>query len=77
MDIYYENQKLFCKKERLPLFANETCSHRYKWVRSELYGKIMTLGEMLEEIHGPEKAAIISSSELITGCPMCGRTWCD
>jgi hypothetical protein len=77
-DIYYENQRLYAERNHLPLFASKQCSHRHKWmVGKEKYGKTQTFGEMLIEIYGEEKAAIISSSELITSCPICGRSWCD
>lgn len=77
-DIYYQNQKLFCKTNNLPLFANKTCSHGYRWMQGNpQYNKSQTLGEMLVAKYGSEKAFIVSSSELITGCPSCGRTWCD
>lgn len=77
-DIYYENQKLFCKNNNLPLFANSYCSHTYKWMSGKSkYGVRQSLGEMLVEVYGKEEAFKKSSDELITGCPICGRTWCD
>jgi hypothetical protein len=75
----YDNQRIYCNKESLPLFASQKCSHQYPWMkgRSE-YGKEQTLTEMLVEKYGTlDKALVVSASELITGCPGCGRTWCD
>ena len=77
-DIHYENQKLFCNNSKVPLFASSSCSHQYRWnVDRDNYGKLQTLGEMLVEKYGEEKAFKISSDTHITGCPICGRSWCD
>lgn len=76
-DVCYNNQEIFCKENKVPLFAFKTCSHSYSWCKGrEYYGKTQTLGEMLTEMHG-ERAPIIAASTHITGCPICGRTWCD
>jgi hypothetical protein len=76
-DIYYENQKVYCERNNLPMFASQSCNHTYPWVRGEKFGKRQTFGEMLVEKFGEKEAAIVSSSELITSCPGCGRSWCD
>lgn len=76
-DIYYENQRLFCEQNKLPLFAYSSCDHTYSWVRDERYGKRQTLGEMLVEKYGEEDAFKVSASSHITSCPGCCRSWCD
>jgi hypothetical protein len=76
-DVYYQNQKQYCQQNNVPMFASRNCSHTYPWVRDDLYGKLQTLGEMLVDKYGEEKAFTISSGSLITSCPGCGRSWCD
>jgi hypothetical protein len=76
-DIYYNNQRIFCEKNKYPLFASGSCDHTYSWVRDERYGKLQTLGEMLVERYGEEEAFRISSSTHIISCPTCCRSWCD
>ena len=77
MDIHYDNQKQFCKDNHVPMFASSSCSHHYPWVRDELYGKTQSLGEMLVEKYGEDKAFEISAGSHIISCPGCGRSWCD
>ena len=77
MDIYYDNQRLFCEQKKLPLFAYTSCNHMYNWVRGEQYGKLQTLGEMLIEKYGEEEAFKVSTSSHIISCPSCSRSWCD
>lgn len=77
MDIYYENQRLFCEQNKVPLFAYTSCDHRYKWITDERYGNRQTLGEMLIEKYGEEKAFVVSASSHIISCPCCSRSWCD
>lgn len=74
---HYENQKLFCEANKLPLFASTSCNHMYPWVQDERYGNLQTLSEMLVERYGEEEAFRISSSSHITSCPACSRSWCD
>ena len=77
-DVYYQNQELFCRERKLPLFAYSNCSHRYRWMtNSDKYGVNQTLGEMLVEKYGEEEAFKISASTHITSCPCCSRSWCD
>jgi hypothetical protein len=76
-DIHYQNQRLFCEKQNIPMFANQSCSHTYSGVQGELYGKRQTLGEMLVEKYGAEEAFKISAGNHIISCPGCGRSWCD
>ena len=78
MDIHYQNQKNFCEKHRVPFFSSASCSHTSKWMQERPeYHKLQTLGDMLVEIHGEDEAFKISSGTHITGCPTCGRSWCD
>jgi hypothetical protein len=77
MDIYYDNQRLFCEQNKLPLFAYESCNHMYGWVRGNKYGNKQTLGEMLVEKFGEEDAFKVSASTHIISCPGCCRSWCD
>lgn len=77
MDIYYNNQKIYCEQNKLPMFASSSCSHMYSWIQDERYGNIQTLGEMLVERHGEQRAFQISASTHITGCPVCSRAWDD
>lgn len=76
-DIFFENQRKYCKDNNVPLFASYTCNHTYPWVRDDLYGKTQTLGDMLVDKYGEEKAFAISSSTHIISCPACNRSWCD
>lgn len=77
-DIHYDNQKIFCEKASVPLFAYKVCSHTYPWMsNSSSYGKRQTLTEMLIDKYGEEEAFLVSSGTHITGCPICGRSWCD
>jgi hypothetical protein len=77
IDTYYENQKVFCKQNNLPMFASSKCDHRYDWIRDDRYGKLQTFGEMLVEKYGEKEAFIVSSSSHIISCPACCRSWCD
>ena len=77
MDVYYENQRIFCEQNKLPLFAYRSCNHTYQWVSDDRYGKNQSLGEMLVEKHGEEDAFIVSASTHIISCPTCCRSWCD
>jgi hypothetical protein len=78
-DLYYENQRIFCEQKKVPLFASRSCDHSYGWNRErDNHGVLQTLGEILLERYGSEdEASRISSSTHITGCPGCGRSWCD
>jgi hypothetical protein len=77
-DIHYNNQKIYCHKNKLPLFASSSCNHLYSWNSSrDNYGVLQSLGEMLVEKYGEEEAFKVSSSTHITSCPGCGRSWCD
>jgi hypothetical protein len=76
-DIYYENQRVYCNNNKVPLFAFESCSHRYKWVGQDIYGHNQSLGEMLVQKFGEDEAFKISAGTHIIGCPTCGRSWCD
>jgi hypothetical protein len=75
MDVYYENQREFCKQKNVPMFASSSCDHTYPWVQHN-YGKRQTFGEMLVEKYG-EEAFKVSSGTHIISCPGCGRSWCD
>ena len=77
-DIYYENQRIYCENNKVPLFSNRTCNHSYGWNReSDNYGISQSLGEILIERYGEDDAFRISSSTHITSCPGCCRSWCD
>lgn len=77
MDPYYENQRVYCKTNNVPLFAYESCNHMYKWVPRDTYGHTQSLGEMLVQKYGEEEAFKISAGTHIIGCPTCSRSWCD
>ena len=74
---HYDNQRIYCEANKLPLFAYRHCDHRYNWIRDERYGKLQTLSEMLVERYGDEEAFRISASSHIISCPVCSRSWCD
>lgn len=76
IDIYYENQELYCKRNNEPFFAPKSCNHMYRWIRDDRYGKLQTLGEMLVEKYG-DKAFEISAGTHIISCPICCKSWCD
>lgn len=77
MDPHYQNQKLYCETNRVPFFASSSCSHMYPWIHDERYGNRQSLGEMLVERYGEEKAFELSAGSHITSCPVCSRSWCD
>ena len=62
-DIHYQNQKQYCQQNKVPMFASSSCSHTYSWVRDNLYGKEQTLGEMLVDKYGHDRAFIMSSKD--------------
>jgi len=77
-DIYFENQRIYCENNRLPLFASRSCDHTYGWNRDrDNYSKLQTLGEILIERYGEDKALELSASSHIISCPGCSRSWCD
>lgn len=78
-DIHYENQRIYCENNKLPLFSNRSCDHSYPWnTESDTYGVRQSLGDMLVERHGSEKGAFfVSSNSHILSCPSCGKSWCD
>jgi len=77
MDIHYDNQRIYCETNKVPLFAYKSCNHMYNWVRDDKYGKLETLGEMLVDRYGEDDAFKMSSGSHITSCPSCSRSWCD
>lgn len=78
-DIHFSNQEVYCRENKVPLFAYTHCSHSYPWNRErDNYGIRQSLGEILLDRYGSEEEAFkMSSSTHITGCPSCGRSWCD
>ena len=78
-DVHYENQRIFCEQNKVPLFAYTHCSHSYPWnIENNNYAVRQSLGEILLDRYGSEEEAFkTSSSTHITGCPGCGRSWCD
>ena len=77
-DIHFENQRIYCQNNRLPFFSLKSCDHSYPWMdEKDNYGLRQSLGEMLVEKYGEDKAFHISSGTHITSCPSCGRSWCD
>ena len=78
MDIHYENQKIYCANNKLPLFAHSICHHNYSWKSYEDVKDAPTkLGDILIDKYGKEKAFEISAGSLITSCPFCCKSWCD
>jgi len=77
-DIHYENQRIYCENNKLPLFASRSCNHSYGWNRDrDNHGVLQSLGEILVERYGEDKALELSSSSHIISCPGCSRSWCD
>jgi hypothetical protein len=76
-DIYLNNQRNYCITNKLPMFAHTKCFHDYAWCGNRYADAPNTFGEMLVYKYGDEKAFIKSTSELITSCPVCNRSWCD
>ena len=77
-DIHYENQRIYCENNKVPFFASSSCNHSYGWNRDrDNYNKLQTLGEILVERYGTDKALELSSSSHIISCPGCSRSWCD
>jgi len=77
-NIHHDNQRVYCINNNVPFFASSSCSHTSKWmIDDDRYAKEQTLSDMLVQEYGEEKAFVISSSTHITGCPVCGRSWCD
>ena len=77
-DLYYENQRIYCENNKLPLFASRSCDHTYGWNRHrDNHGVLQTLGDILIEKYGEDKALELSSSSHIISCPGCSRSWCD
>ena len=77
-DIHYENQRIYCENNKLPLFASRSCNHSYGWNRDrDNHGVLQSLGEILVQRYGEDKALELSSSSHIISCPGCSRSWCD
>jgi len=78
IDVYYENQKLYCKNNNLPMFASKTCNHINSWSFNKgNEGVLQTLGESLIDKYGLEEAFKVSAGTHIISCPGCGKSWCD
>jgi hypothetical protein len=75
MSYLYENQKVFCEQNKLPLFANRSCSHDVSW-GGDYHDKPTEFDDMLRDRYG-EQAEIISMSQHIISCPVCWKSWCD
>ena len=74
-DILYDNQKLYCSNNNLPLFAHKSCHHNVSWGGD--YSNAPTdFGDMLVSKYGEEEALKKSYSHIIS-CPICSKTWCD
>ena len=57
IDVHYENQKLYCNNNNLPMFASQRCSHINSWSFNKgNEGVLQTLGESLIEKYGWYKA---------------------
>lgn len=77
-DIYFENQRMYCNNNNLPLFAYSSCNHSYPWnVKKYNYGIRQSLGEILIDKYGEEEALRVSCNSHIISCPGCGKSWCD
>ena len=78
IDVHYENQKLYCKINKLPMFASQRCNHINSWsFGRNNEGVLQTLAESLIEKYGSEKAFEVSANTHIISCPGCGKSWCD
>ena len=59
IDVHYENQKLYCNNNNLPMFASQRCSHINSWSFNKgNEGVLQTLGESLIEKYGGQKAFV-------------------
>ncbi len=78
IDVHYENQKLYCINNNLPMFVSRRCSHRNSWSFDKgNEGVLQTLGESLIDKYGFEEAFKVSAGNHIISCPGCGKSWCD
>lgn len=70
-DARFENQRIYCKNNNVPFFANRFCSHDVLWGDDGRY-----IGK-----HEDYWAAYItdekSMSEHIVSCPVCHKSFCD
>ena len=72
-DILYEMQKAYALYNNCPCFCNPMTStyHNYKVLQSEPIGKYIMNNRSVEN------AIDYFTTQLITGCPASGNTWCD
>jgi len=78
IDVHYENQKLYCINNNLPMFASRRCNHINSWSFDKgNEGVLQTLGESLIDKYGFEEAFRVSASTHIISCPGCSKSWCD
>jgi hypothetical protein len=78
IDVHFENQRLYCINNNLPMFASQRCNHINSWSFNKgNEGVLQTLGESLIEKYGFEGAFKVSASTHIISCPGCGKSWCD
>jgi len=61
----FDNQQLYCKLNKLPLFAYVKCPRCNVQLQHSF--KHITL----------QQAELKAASQLLTGCANCGMSWCD
>ena len=76
LDVYYQAQKEYCTREKVPMFASSSCNHMERWIHDDRYGKLQSLGEIMVEKYG-DNALLKASSTHIISCPTCNKSWCD
>lgn len=78
-DMCLANQQLYCKYNKLPMFASSGCSHQNEW-HSNVPADAPTgnlTDMMVYKYGGLTEALRISASTFITACPICSRAWDD
>lgn len=68
-EVLFKMQQAFAREKSLPCF----CNSRTSWASDV----VEPIGEYLLRTRGKDKAIELMSTELITGCPKSGRSWCD
>lgn len=66
-DARYNNQRLYCEKHNVPLFAPQTCSHYVRW--GDYHEAPKDIFEVIDDI--------TSMSTHIISCPICHKSFCD
>ena len=69
-DARYNNQKIYCKNNNLPMFAGRECSHDVTWGNEkEQYQRTNDYWDVITDEQ--------SMGEHIISCPVCHKSFCD